>query len=128
MARLVDRKSRSQSSLFRSVKVNGPIAGAANNDDGRGPEFWGHFRIEVYGSMRTFCLFGGLAASLLIASSAQARSRGFAWFFSHTRSHGNCAVGEFSTLADTRRRTAHFLLARRWRWRTRKTENPLSWW
>src|ERR1700733_12724472 len=34
----------------------------------------------------------GLIAAILIASSAQeAHSRGFSWFFSHSRPHGNCA-------------------------------------
>lgn len=43
--------------------------------------------------MRSLYLVSGLAVSVLIASSAQAHSRGFAWFFSHTRPHGNC-VGQ----------------------------------
>jgi rare lipoprotein A len=33
----------------------------------------------------------GLVAALLIASSAQAYCRGFAWFFSHSKPHENCA-------------------------------------
>jgi rare lipoprotein A len=41
--------------------------------------------------MRLFYLVSVLAASVPIASSAQAHSRGFAWFFSHTRPHGSCA-------------------------------------
>jgi rare lipoprotein A len=39
---------------------------------------------------RSFCVVG-LTASLLIASSPQAHSRGFAWFFAHSRPHGSCA-------------------------------------
>jgi len=33
----------------------------------------------------------GLAAVLFIASSAQAHSRGFAWFFAHSKPHGACS-------------------------------------
>lgn len=33
----------------------------------------------------------GFAVALLIASSADAHSRGFAWFFAHSRPHGSCA-------------------------------------
>jgi len=39
---------------------------------------------------RSFCIFG-LAMAWLIASSAQAHSRGFAWFFSHSKPHGTCS-------------------------------------
>lgn len=39
---------------------------------------------------RSFCIVGLVAASL-IASSAQAHSRGFAWFFSHAKPQGSCA-------------------------------------
>jgi rare lipoprotein A len=38
----------------------------------------------------SFCIVG-LAAASLIASSMQAHSRGFAWFFSHSRPHGTCS-------------------------------------
>jgi rare lipoprotein A len=41
--------------------------------------------------MRLSFYIAGLAAALLIVSSAQAHSRGFAWFFSHSRPHGSCA-------------------------------------
>jgi rare lipoprotein A len=40
--------------------------------------------------MRPFFIVAVAAASL-IASSAQAQSRGFAWFFSHSRPHGTCS-------------------------------------
>ena len=33
----------------------------------------------------------GLVVAILIVSSAQAHSRGFAWFFSHAKPHGSCA-------------------------------------
>jgi rare lipoprotein A len=33
----------------------------------------------------------GMAAMLLIMSSAHAHSRGFAWFFAHSRPHGACS-------------------------------------
>ena len=33
----------------------------------------------------------GLAAMLLLASSANAHSWGFAWFFSHSKPHGTCS-------------------------------------
>src|SRR5262245_63821387 len=38
----------------------------------------------------SFCIFG-LAMAWLITSSAQAHSRGFAWFFSHSKPHGTCS-------------------------------------
>jgi rare lipoprotein A len=38
----------------------------------------------------SFCV-PGLAVAMLIVSSAQAYSRGFSWFFSHTKPHGSCA-------------------------------------
>jgi rare lipoprotein A len=38
----------------------------------------------------SFCIVG-LAAASLIASSTQAHSRSFAWFFSHSRPHGTCS-------------------------------------
>jgi rare lipoprotein A len=41
--------------------------------------------------MRLSPLIAGLAAATLVASSAQAHSRGFAWFFAHTKPRGNCA-------------------------------------
>lgn len=37
-----------------------------------------------------FCIVG-LAAASLIASSQQAHSRGFAWFFSHSKPQGACS-------------------------------------
>ena len=42
--------------------------------------------------MRTSsCVVVGLAATLLIGSSSQADSRGFAWFFAHSKPHGICS-------------------------------------
>jgi rare lipoprotein A len=41
--------------------------------------------------MRSFFCIIGLAAASLIASSAEAHSRGFAWFFSHARPSGTCS-------------------------------------
>src|SRR5258708_5321161 len=46
---------------------------------------------QAEGSMRPpFCIFW-LALAWLITSSAQAHSRGFAWFFAHSRPHGTCS-------------------------------------
>ena len=39
---------------------------------------------------RSFCTIG-LAMVWLITSSAQAHSRGFAWFFSHSKPQGTCS-------------------------------------
>jgi rare lipoprotein A len=39
---------------------------------------------------RSFCIFG-LAMAWLITSPAQAHSRGFAWFFAHSKPHGTCS-------------------------------------
>jgi rare lipoprotein A len=41
--------------------------------------------------MRSYFFIVGLAASSLIASSAQAHSRGFAWFFLHSRPSDTCS-------------------------------------
>jgi rare lipoprotein A len=38
----------------------------------------------------SFCIVG-FAAAALIASSTQAHSRGFAWFFSHSKPHATCS-------------------------------------
>jgi rare lipoprotein A len=38
----------------------------------------------------SFCIVG-FAAAALIVSSTQAHSRGFAWFFSHSKSHATCS-------------------------------------
>jgi rare lipoprotein A len=55
---------------------------------------------------RSFCVVG-LAAALLIASTAQGYSRGFAWFFSHSRPHGSCMGQQVvATYYSSGRRTA----------------------
>jgi len=41
--------------------------------------------------MRLFLCVSGLALGWLIASSEQAHSRGFAWFFAHSRPSGSCS-------------------------------------
>ena len=41
--------------------------------------------------MRPLLCIAGLIAVLLMAPSAQAHSRGFAWFFAHSRPHGTCS-------------------------------------
>lgn len=41
--------------------------------------------------MRSSFRIAGLALVLFIASSAQAHSRGFGWFFAHSRPHGACS-------------------------------------
>jgi peptidoglycan lytic transglycosylase len=49
----------------------------------------------------------GLAAALFIVSSGQAHSRGFAWFFSHSRPHGACSGQHVvATYYTSGRRTA----------------------
>jgi rare lipoprotein A len=65
--------------------------------------FWG----KCKGSMRPiFCIFG-LALAWLITSSVQAHSRGFAWFFAHSRPHGTCSGQHVvATLYTSGRRTA----------------------
>jgi rare lipoprotein A len=57
--------------------------------------------------MRPSLHIAGLAATLLITSSAQAHSRSFAWFFSHSRPQGSC-VGQsvVATYYVSGRRTA----------------------
>jgi rare lipoprotein A len=52
-----------------------------------------------------FCVFG-LAATLLFASSAQAHSRGFAWFFSHSKPSASCAGQSVVATYYSGRRTA----------------------
>ena len=41
--------------------------------------------------MRFSLCIVGLAAALLVASPATAHSKSFAWFFAHSRPHGNCS-------------------------------------
>jgi rare lipoprotein A len=58
--------------------------------------------------MRPSLYVAGLTAALLIASSAQAHSRGFAWFFAHSRPHGACAGQHVvATFYTSGRRTAN---------------------
>lgn len=57
--------------------------------------------------MRPSFYVAGLAAALLVASSAQAYSRGFAWFFAHSKPHGPCAGQHVvATFYTSGRRTA----------------------
>ena len=53
-----------------------------------------------------FCIAALVAASLMV-SSAPAQSRGFSWFFSHSRPHGSCAGQHIvATYYSSGRRTA----------------------
>lgn len=55
---------------------------------------------------RHFCVVGLVGASL-VASLAPAHSRGFAWFFSHSRPSGSCAGQSIvATYYTSGRRTA----------------------
>jgi rare lipoprotein A len=55
---------------------------------------------------RHFCIVGLVGASL-VASLAPAHSRGFAWFFSHSRPSGSCAGQSIvATYYTSGRRTA----------------------
>lgn len=65
----------------------------------------GSVRVQAEGSMRpSFCIFG-LALARLIRSSAQAHSRGLAWFFAHSRPHEVCSGQHVvATFASGRRR------------------------
>ena len=57
--------------------------------------------------MRLSSCFVGLAAALLIVSSTPAHSRGFAWFFAHSRPQGSCAGQHVvATYYTSGRRTA----------------------
>ena len=58
-------------------------------------------------SMRPlFCIFG-LALACLTTSPEQAHSRGFAWFFAHSKPQGSCSGQHVvATLYDSGRRTA----------------------
>jgi rare lipoprotein A len=74
---------------------------AADSDAG------GHGAEPMEKSMRPSFCFVGLAAALLIVSSAPAHSRGFAWFFAHSRPHGACAGQHVvATFYSSGRRTA----------------------
>ena len=54
----------------------------------------------------TFCIFG-LALASLMATSTGAYSRGFAWFFAHSRPQGTCSGQHVvATLYTSGRRTA----------------------
>jgi rare lipoprotein A len=53
-----------------------------------------------------FCIIG-LALASLITSTAQAHSRGFAWFFAHSRPQGTCSGQHVvATFYSSGRRTA----------------------
>jgi rare lipoprotein A len=53
-----------------------------------------------------FCIIG-LALASLMTSSAQAHSRGFAWFFANSRPQGNCSGQHVvATFYSSGRRTA----------------------
>jgi rare lipoprotein A len=58
-------------------------------------------------SMRpSFCIFG-LALAWLVMSTSHAHSRGFAWFFAHSRPHGACSGQHVvATFYSSGRRTA----------------------
>jgi rare lipoprotein A len=59
------------------------------------------------GSMRPTFLIFGLALASLMASSAEAHSRGFDWFFAHSRPHGTCSGQHVvATFYASGRRTA----------------------
>ena len=64
-------------------------------------------RVRAEGSMRpSFCIFG-LALAWFITSSAQAHSRGFAWFFANSKPHGTCSGQHVvATFYASGRRTA----------------------
>jgi rare lipoprotein A len=54
----------------------------------------------------TFCILG-LALALLITSSVQAHSRGFAWFFANSKPQGTCSGQHIAaTFYASGRRTA----------------------
>jgi peptidoglycan lytic transglycosylase len=54
----------------------------------------------------SFCIFG-LALACLIMSSERAHSRGFAWFFAHSKPHGTCSGKHVvATFYASGRRTA----------------------
>jgi rare lipoprotein A len=57
--------------------------------------------------MRPNCYVAGLVAASLITSLAPAHSRGFAWFFSHSKPSGSCAgQNVVATYYTSGRRTA----------------------
>ena len=58
-------------------------------------------------SMRSSFLIFGLALAWLMTSSAQAHSRGFAWFFAHSKPQGTCSGQHIvATFYASGRRTA----------------------
>ena len=63
--------------------------------------------MQAEGSMRlSFCIFG-LALAWLVTSSEQAHSRGFAWFFAHSKPQGTCSGQRVvATFYASGRRTA----------------------
>src|SRR6201996_1064325 len=57
--------------------------------------------------MRPNCYVAGLVTASLITSLAPAHSRGFAWFFSHSKPSGSCAgQNVVATYYTSGRRTA----------------------
>ena len=71
------------------------------------PCLLGECKVQTDGSMRPSFFISGLALAWLITSTAQAHSRGFAWFFAHSRSHGTCSGQHVvATFYASARRTA----------------------
>ena len=57
--------------------------------------------------MRPFFCILGLALACLVMSPAPAHSRGFAWFFAHSKPHGSCSGQQVvATFYASGRRTA----------------------
>ena len=57
--------------------------------------------------MRAYFCVLGLALACLVTSTAQAHSRGFAWFFAHSKPHGTCSGQHVvATFYSSGRRTA----------------------
>lgn len=69
--------------------------------------FWEGVKVQAEGSMRLSFFIFGLALAWLVTSSAQAHSRGFAWFFAHSKPHGICSGQHVvATFYASGRRTA----------------------
>jgi rare lipoprotein A len=67
----------------------------------------GAVRVQARGSLRpSLCVFW-LVLAWIMASSAEAHSRGFAWFFAHSKPQGSCSGQHVvATFYSSGRRTA----------------------
>jgi len=96
--------TRREHSLFEPKRASGSARSPLPQ---LSPYLWRRCKLQEDWSMRPFFFIFGLALAWLITLSEQAHSRGFAWFFAHSRPHGTCSGRHVvATFYASGRRTA----------------------